>query len=253
MRAVHRALYRFGFPHLGYELWWKYRCRFDTLTRWNRQNKAIFIHIPKTAGTSIYNALGMDVPPYTHVPARVLAAQHPQDFASSFRFTFVRDPWDRMVSTYEFLRNGTTWDEQKHWAREHIADRSLGDFLRKVDADQGFRAAVMSYEFFFPQTYFLTDRAGALLVDEIYRFEDIESGFAVLARRFSVDHALGHARRSSKKASFHEYYDAQTHAIVGRLYARDCQMLGYPGLSQPSGSAIAPVAPIAAYMNDIKR
>lgn len=227
MRAIHRALYLAGYPHLGFELWWRHRCRFEPLTRWNRQQSAIFIHIPKTAGTSLYEALGMDILPYTHIPARVLARLYPEEFEASYRFTFVRDPWDRMVSTYEFLRGGTVWDEQKRWAREYIGDRSFGEFVRRLKHDRMLRAAVLSYEFFFPQTYFLTDETGRLSVDEIFRFEEIDSAFAQLARRFGTAQPLGHARRSSSRASSATYYDKETHSIVGQIYAEDCRLLNY--------------------------
>jgi len=42
--------------------WWSLQLRKRTiLTEWNRRHEAIFVHIPKTAGTSMLDALGDSV------------------------------------------------------------------------------------------------------------------------------------------------------------------------------------------------
>ena len=227
VRAVRQALSLAGMPHLGFELWWKHRRHFEPITHWNTANKAFFIHIPKTAGTSIYDALGMITTPYTHAPARILASLYPAEYAQFFTFSFVRNPWDRFVSTYEFLRQGTEWEEQKAWARAHIGTLSMDRFVQRLGRDRMFRAAIMSYEFFFPQSYFLTDRKGKTMVERIYRFEDIGTGFVELADRFGVEARLGHKRRTQDRKPFSAYYDAQSWAIIGKLYVEDIHAFGY--------------------------
>lgn len=197
------------------------------MTHWNTANKAFFIHIPKTAGTSIYDALGMITTPYTHAPARILADLYPVEYAQFFTFSFVRNPWDRFVSTFEFLRHGTEWEEQKAWARAHIGTLSMDRFVQRLGRDRMFRAAIMSYEFFFPQSYFLTDRKGKTMVERIYRFEDIGTGFVELADRFGVEARLGHKRRTQDRKPFSAYYDAQSWAIIGKLYVEDIHAFGY--------------------------
>lgn len=58
----------------------------------------VFVHVPKTGGTSVYSALGGKTQGIsTHTPLRCI------EKGDRFAFGFIRDPWSRMVSLYRFL------------------------------------------------------------------------------------------------------------------------------------------------------
>lgn len=214
-------------PHLGFEMWWKFRRHFEPKTAWNEMHRAFFIHIPKTAGTSIYDSLAMPKLPFTHAPALILRHLYPAEFATYFSFAFVRNPWDRMVSTFEFLRNETVWPEQRGWALRHIGEQSFGDFVLRLNRDPVYRASIFAYNFFYTQKYFVTDRQGQTIVDRILKFEELTTGFAELATRFGSSQPLAHSRKTQGRSGYEAYYDAETWAIVGRLYADDVKAFGY--------------------------
>ncbi|MFO8053169.1 MAG: sulfotransferase family 2 domain-containing protein [Candidatus Omnitrophota bacterium] len=72
--------------------------------------KFIFLHIPKTAGSSVAATLKRNLNkndlllcPHTKAVRLKLTAK--DKWKDYFKFTFVRNPWDRMVSAYFFLRN----------------------------------------------------------------------------------------------------------------------------------------------------
>lgn len=216
-----------GFRHLPFELWWMYRRRFELITDWNREHQAFFIHIPKTAGTSIYRSLGMTPLPYTHVPARILKRLHPDEFKRAYTFAFVRNPWDRMVSTFSFLKKGVTWPEQKGWAESHLGDQSFNAFLKRMAGDFRYRNRIMSYNFFFDQYYFLSDRRGRLIVSEILKFEALGENFARVQHQLGLDAPLAHDRKSSRNADFASNYDQAGWDFVGDIYKRDIKAFGY--------------------------
>lgn len=216
-----------GFRHLPFELWWMHRRRFEPITDWNRKHQAFFIHIPKTAGTSIYTSLGMTPLPYTHVPARILKRLYPEDYASAYSFAFVRNPWDRMVSTFSFLKNGVTWPEQKSWALANIGDQPFQAFLRRMARDYRYRNRILSYNFFFAQNYFLSDRAGRLIVSDVLRFEALTEDFGRVQRRLGLETPLSHDRKSSRNADFSSHYDQVSWDFVGDLYKSDIKAFGY--------------------------
>ncbi len=75
-----------------------------------REN-AIFIHIPKTAGTSLLQVMEVNPPAdhLRHATAAVYQRMHPDLWRSAYKFTFVRDPMDRLASAFYFLQNKTEW------------------------------------------------------------------------------------------------------------------------------------------------
>lgn len=81
----------------------------------SREKKFVFIHIPKTAGTSISKLLKEIVsdaasPFNTHLPARAIQLRAEkirgtEDIASYQSFSFVRNPFERMHSLYHFIKS----------------------------------------------------------------------------------------------------------------------------------------------------
>ena len=62
----------------------------------------IFIHIPRTGGTSIEKSFGLTLGnEEKHLSAAELREKAgPEKWAQSFVFSFVRNPWDRIISLY---------------------------------------------------------------------------------------------------------------------------------------------------------
>jgi len=67
----------------------------------DHQQKFIFIHVYKTAGSSIVKALGSR--PLNTFPKHVNFHDLPTWRHHYFSFGFVRNPWDRFVSSYGYL------------------------------------------------------------------------------------------------------------------------------------------------------
>lgn len=65
------------------------------------KDSVIFTHIPKTGGKSIKNTLKLKG---SHTPLFIY--QEEKNFNKYYKFTFVRNPWDRLVSTFIFLSKG---------------------------------------------------------------------------------------------------------------------------------------------------
>ena len=83
-----------------------YRSYFDPYPyrAYTAKKKSIFIHIPKTAGTSILKSLGGWAG--DHCSYREYLQASPTKFKEYFKFCFVRNPYDRLVSTYNYLKYG---------------------------------------------------------------------------------------------------------------------------------------------------
>lgn len=217
-----------GLSHPYHLAWWRQTLRRrSVLTPWNERHDALFVHIPKTAGTSVLAALGADSVFDTHAPAQVYRDAYPEFFARARRFAFVRNPWDRFASSFHFMKSGTDWPMQQDWAQRHIGDQDFAAFTRRVGRDPLFRARVMAERFFWPQSFWLGEER-AQLVHDLYRFEEIDAAMATLCARLGIaPPAQTPHLRKVNKADFRSLYDEEMVAIVGRLYRADIARLGY--------------------------
>ncbi len=213
----------------SYHLWWWQRTlsRRSVLTPWNEEHQAIFIHIPKTAGTSVLSALGAPTVFDTHAPNRAYARAYPDFYARAYKFAFVRNPWDRFASAFHFMKQGTDWPMQQEWARRHIGDQSFAAFTHRL-RNPLFRASVLAERFFWPQTFWLEGERHSKGVDEIFRFEAVDAATRQLCGRFGIaaPAETPHLRKVDKP-DFRKLYDAEMIDIVAKLYRQDIDALDY--------------------------
>lgn len=213
----------------AYHLWWWQRTltRRSVVTPWNDEHRAIFIHIPKTAGTSVLAALGAPTVFDTHAPSRAYARAYPDLYASAYRFAFVRNPWDRFASAFHFMKQGTDWPMQQEWARRHIGDQSFAAFTHRL-RNPLFRASILAERFFWPQTFWLQGERNAKGVDQIFRFEEIDDATRALCRRFGIaaPAETPHLRKVDKP-DFRKLYDTEMIDIIANMYRRDIDTLNY--------------------------
>jgi len=66
--------------------------------------KTIFVHIPKNAGTSIKAFFGNKEFYHKHKAIKEIKNENPEIYNSYRKFTVVRNPYDRMVSWYFYLK-----------------------------------------------------------------------------------------------------------------------------------------------------
>ncbi len=117
--------------------------------------KFIFIHIPKTAGTSIAETLG--IPQKDHRKASEIK-QNTKDWDSYFKFVFVRNPWDWVVSDF-FARN---------------KNKLNSNFKENKDK---FKEYVMGIKRWDSQRSFFMDENDEVIVDFIGKFENLYFDF----------------------------------------------------------------------------
>ena len=90
---------------------------------WPDEHQVIFIHIPKAAGTSVARALFGAAS--RHVPYGEYERATPDKFRRYFKFSFVRNPWDRKVSLYHYVRKTPS-----HPAHESLMGLTFAEFVR---------------------------------------------------------------------------------------------------------------------------
>lgn len=198
----------------------------------SHHHRTLFVHIPKCGGQSIENAFlaalgltwhnraplllrprveGEVAPPRL---AHLLATDYvkncylsPELFDTYFKFTVVRDPYDRIVSFYNYLKISEK--------------RELNVFIQK-DLHALLRPQHDMYWFFRPQVDYFTHGQGERLVDAVYRLERLEEDWSEIVHRTGLPDAK--LPRVNKSKSTVGRVDALTQAsrrVVRELYAQD--------------------------------
>ncbi len=189
--------------------------------------KALFIHVPKTAGTSVQRSLfGREVVGHQTFRQYELASPRRQ-LTSLFKFAFVRNPWDRLVSAWAFLRDGgyNHWDRE--WAEKNLAQ--FPDFesfvLRWISRER----VENGYGHFRPQVYYLRNGRGRIGLDFLGRFENLAQDFKRVGQLLGCPAMLGsHNRtRSRQSSAYRDYYTPRSAEAVAAAYRDDIETFGY--------------------------
>ncbi|UWR35726.1 sulfotransferase family protein (plasmid) [Sulfitobacter sp. W027] len=189
---------------------------------WPDEHQAVFIHLPKTAGTSVSHALGLSAS--RHIPAEAYRMANPRKFAKFFKFAFVRNPYDRLLSSYAFLMNGGMNDDDARFAATHV--QPFGSFSQFVIEGLACNPKIRAWVHFRPQTDFVCDPAGYHIMDFIGRFECISEDYETVAERIGVSGALPRTNRS-RHGDYREAYNAESLDIVRQIYRRDLATFRY--------------------------
>lgn len=188
------------------------------------QRSCLFIHVPKCAGSSVCAALFDGWSP-GHVPLYWYEQQFPKQFASSFKFAFVRDPLERAYSAYAFLR-GNELSQRDQAAQKLVShyrdfDDFVGRWLHPETIDRQLHFAA--------QTDFLTDSFGHLALDFIGYQEHLERDFRLVCEQLGRAVVLPRVNSTQQRSSMpvRDFCSTRTRRLVRRVYQRDYEMLGY--------------------------
>ncbi len=203
------------------------------------QRRYVFVHIPKTGGTSMALALEGraakddilvgDTPKAQRRKTRLAALKTPgrlwkhstlRDIgalinpADFFVFTLVRNPWDRMVSYYHWLRD----QRFDHPAVRLAQAYDFKDFLHDPQTQMSLQKN--SY-----QSYMIDD-AGKDQCNLYARLEH-PADLAPLWKHLAFKVSIPHENRSDRQRDWRIYYDAETAEIVKEKAGEDIARFGY--------------------------
>lgn len=209
----------------------------------NESLDAVFIWIPKNAGTSVTRALA-DHGLRTHSPLHrvrygfeqrgLVSFGHmdyfklvqrgfvsPRFHERSFKFAIVRNPFDRIVSLYSYLRNGNRLSKRMDFRDFvfRITQRPIPDigFYR----DRGLSSCN-------PQSRWLRNEADDIGVDLIGRVEALPQFMDELADRLQIQlNTTPHENRSERDTSYRTYYDRETRLAVATRFSDDLDRFDY--------------------------
>ena len=206
------------------------------MTILSHRHRFVFIAIPKSASHSIRFALRDQLGPedeeqvalfvqrridhpvfastgHGHQTAlQVREALGSQRWSQYRSFAVVRNPWERFVSCVAFMMRNNGLFEQ---------DPS-GTMRRLLDAPQ--QLARVHY---WPQSAFVCDEAGEVMVSQLLRAERLQEGFDDLCAATGLESRRLEVRNASEHRHYTDYYDDGLRHAVGELYREDIDRFGY--------------------------
>ena len=194
------------------------------------QKRFLFVHIPKTAGNSIQSVLrdysedelvalrseqdgverfGLRNPKYKIKKHSTLAeyrrALGNEQFRSLYKFTCVRNPWDRMVSYYFTpTQSPETWNRKKF---QGIISKavSVANYLRLGPREEDPFANV----------------------DSIMRFENLADDFRIVCSALDISPPALPQYNRSNRDHYSKYFDDELRETVRERFAAEIERFGY--------------------------
>lgn len=184
--------------------------------------RCVFVKVPKTAGTSVADALrcahiGTPHRDYREIRSALCArAEGRAFFDAAFKFGFVRNPWDRVVSLHLRKEKGRA-----------AGPPGFADFCRWIEkaSDTCVHPSPKAN-----QLDWLTDESGEIAVDFVGRFESLEADFATICDRVGATGAtLPHKKKNAGpgRAHYTEYYTPELRDMIGEKFSVDIERFGY--------------------------
>jgi hypothetical protein len=150
-------------------------------------------------------------------------------FKDYFKFSFVRNPLDWLVSIFFFFSQ----NENEIYYEFFKTLRGFDGFIEFLAAQSKTNFAGLSffeYSFKSPQRDFLYDEEGNLLVDYVGKFENMEHDFAEVCKIIGIPPVeLPHINKSDHK-HYLEYYTPETKRLVYSILKEDIQTFNYDNM-----------------------
>jgi hypothetical protein len=208
----------------------------------SHRHRFIFIHVDKAAGSSLQDALApfADNGAVSRVRKRLMLlgpvnrisglhrfvqfSQHAAaeevrrclpaaQYSAYFKFGFVRNPWDRLVSRYHYLKRNTS---HRH-SRLVNAMSGFPEYVR-WEMDRNMRLT--------HQHAYLCDKEGRLIVDFVGRFENLRDDFVRATEKIGITTSLPHLNATESK-DYRKFYTPELRDTVADFYKRDIELFGY--------------------------
>lgn len=139
-------------------------------------------------------------------------------FNNYFKFSFTRNPWDKVVSQYQYIK--TRPDIRKMMGLHKWC--LFNTYLKTIEKNCNIHVQSIA------QHRFVCDEDGFRLIDFVGKFENLHQDFHSVADEIGLPKSrLAHENQSKKRKHYRTYYSKRQRQLVASLYDRDIEVFDY--------------------------
>jgi hypothetical protein len=185
------------------------------------KKKVLFIHIPKSGGTSIASAIIGKPSGHPYLYEYYLANKN---YTNTFyKFCVVRNPYDRLVSAYAHISKRECNIEFKVLFKK-LNINSFDDLILNLDNPKTYQKIINTIVHFRSQHELIYHKT--VKMDDIFRFEEFDLIEEQLHKKIKNEINLKKLNTSPRK-DYREYYNEYSISVVENIYKKDLEMFNY--------------------------
>ena len=149
----------------------------------------------------------------SHAPHSLAHKYLGQEYPQYFSFAFERNPFDRVVSAWSYIRK----ERQKRG--EDVSSFTFENMVLNEKRLEGLHR----------RGWGLYTRDDRLAVNQIYLYEELQDSLADILNRLGIKQkiALPQTKVTKRKRDYREYYSARTRALVETHFRQELALFGY--------------------------
>jgi len=148
-----------------------------------------------------------------HLSYQQLASHFiPQHLDTFFKFAFVRNPYDRFVSTCYFIN-------RTNLRMKQCPLDTMKSIIQKPE--------LMKRVLFLPQYSFLCDNQENIMMDYIGRLEYFEKHCSTICQNINIKTFKIPRLNNYSIPKYHEIFDTELKELIGQFYSKDFKLFGY--------------------------
>lgn len=185
------------------------------------EEKILFVHIPKTGGTSIATALIGK--PSGHPYLYEFYLSNKRYTKTFYKFCVVRNPYDRLVSAYAHISQRECNLKFKRLFKK-LNINSFDDLISKLDNPKTYQKLINTIIHLRSQNELIHHKK--IKMDDIFKFENFNKIEDTLNNKLGKNLKIKKLN-SSPRSDYRNYYNEYSIAVVERIYKKDLEMFGY--------------------------
>ena len=190
--------------------------------------ETIWFRTPKCASSSFFSTLKKQGFSFNPIGPQKTLSRHnlvkhnavslvmkQKGFEEAWKWIFVRNPWDRAVSSYFYV---VKLSEYRGWPVP-----TFKDYLKTPFSDMTYLARIHSW----PLYRHVFKSKNFFAIDFIGRYENLQNDFDYVCKHLGVSKCKLCHRKKGNHEHYTEYYDDECIELVANKFAVDIKRFGY--------------------------